>query len=584
MKEAPKTSDSPSFEDLQAAQLAHEEELGKKEAEKKRAEEARAGAEVAYGERTEALGEAKALQANVDKLKKAHIQERIADREKLRESEIAKEQELEGVRGTVAEIDEQIKRIQSLVEGKDISKVAPAVQQALEKALAEKNEITRRSDALSGEIGKIKADQISDDEIKQYQDLKNRIESLNETVATIESNPFVIERLMEEAETENKIRDEVVNATVYGKYTSRSPVWRDFAKEMTQTFLSEEFESRGIDAIKDPKEREEAMKKLASEIAQGVEGGTDSFNDRDWLSKGKATGTLLKNLTGNLGTLDGTAGFLAIAEGAKDQYGRVDEEKMHAAIARHLKSLNLLRSYSAGVSGEYQNYALGNNGEHLKSASFSDRWGRFDSEMNKYGFAASPENPIVPRDAGREVMKESKDSFDKKKSGIVEIDKSVWREDKDKTGKEIEQLRGRLEELSAQLKEAEDVENRVRMGREDVTKLEMAIRDADRDLYEAKRRLDNSQRERQQAGGLAIFKKRKLDQALDSETSRIAALERQKKESEAALKDYKKLVEHAEELRRKEQTSWKLRDGVGTVENKLSLLEGKLANLNKRKE
>ena len=457
MKETPGGTEdpTPSFEELQAAQHEHEEGLEKQEDEKKKEEKARAGAEVGYGERQEALGEARAVQGQIDQLKHERIQERIASRGKLRESEIAKERELEGVNGTIAEIDGQLKKIQSLVTGKDMDKVAPAVKQELERVLAKKEEVTQQSNALANEIGKMKSDEISDDEIRGYQNLRDRVEELSGKVSEIEGNPYVIERLMEEAETENKIRNRVVDATIYGKHTSSSDVWSDFAKEATQLFLSEEFASRGIDAIKDPQEREAAMKKVAGEIMQGVAGSTDWAEDR--MSPSRASGRLLKNLTGNYGTLDGTLGFMASAENAVDRYGdKIDEEKMQAAVSKHLKTLNLIRGYSSGIGDRYQRHALGNNGGKL--------WRSFDSEVRRYGFTTSPEGALIPRGAEGEAVKAVDEFFSKKRNQAVGIDRQLWQAEKTETEKEISERRDRLAELKKQFAEAEDVEERIQKG------------------------------------------------------------------------------------------------------------------------
>ena len=110
------------------------------------------------------------------------------------------------------------------------------------------------------------------------------------------------------------------------------------------------------------------------------------------------------------------------------------------------------------------------------------------------------------------------------------------------------------------------------------------MRRANGELYQAKRDLEDARRERQAAGSFAIFKKRKLEETIVTQTSRIAELEEQKTKDQMAVDEIDQLITRGGELKKRDLVSSKLRNKIQRLESELQDLEGRLTQLNARKE
>ncbi|GEM_PF-2126016 len=595
MKETPPSEPKQlSVEDLKAAQEQHEAEIAAskkaEEEERIRKEKLQTRAGEQYEERGAALEEMGLSQAEVDKFKAERIEERIANAEKLREGEEAKEEELRRASAELAKIGKDLEGVRALISGKSEEEIAPQVKAVLQELIGKNAGAEREAGGLAKELERIKAGQVSGEEVERYRKLQEHIEALNTQVAEIEGNPFVIGRLFEEAKTEHAIRESVVGEANYGVSGGRDR--REFIEEVCQKFLGEEFAARGVDQIKDPKEREKIMRELAREVATGVGGGVDS-SGLQWRLRREPTeneriGAVLKNLLGTEGTLAGTATFFKNAVGEKTSpltkkeglntytFAKYDAEKtrdaVHDLIGRHLGTLNFVRSRALGTR-MHQGNVMG--GDHR----FRDGdWSVFRDGVSKYGFSFAEEGPILPREADPSVIKNTKEKFQKDKDGAQNLEQKMTSEEKEELNQEISRLEKYLQELQSSFDKAEGAEEdmkkyaselRVHGGPESG---KAWIKRIDGEISEAKRRLSEFQAERSNLGILSFGKKRETDERIASEERLISTKNAEKAKLEKDVKAHT----DAENILRQEGQSYKIQDKINDVKQNLGRKKSRL--------
>lgn len=437
----------PSIEELANAQRQHESTIAEKRAkeeaqvveERTKVERIAKNKERApkdYEARETAIEGLNLSRQELDTLKASKIDERIQNAEQLKQGEAAKARELEERQAEFAEIQEHLQAIEQLVVGKALSKIAPEVQTALAHTQQESLRAKQLTQEVLGALEKIKSDQVSVSQIEDYKALQARIEALRVEVMVLEENPFVIDRLFEEATTENEIRDSVVNRV---GYAVRDGARRDFDKMLAQTFLTEEFAARGFDKITDPEKRKKSMQGLAQSlyVTAGGEADETSQNHHN-LDSDEKLGVVLKNLTGRYGHAHGTVGMFKGAGGTaftKD------------LIGRHLGSLNLIRSYSLGA-GRYS--------EEITTRRFDqNEWNSLASDVSQYGFTTNENGAILPKNADPATRESIETAFEAKKAEAEKIAEKLAAEEKEEIGREILRLTTRIEKTQLALAESE---------------------------------------------------------------------------------------------------------------------------------
>lgn len=451
----------PAFdiEALKKAQEAHDRAL--KEAEDReaaKAEDERIAQSQAGGDRESreaVLKELKQLQAEADELEEARIKERLAASAKLKETELAKQAELEATTGDFTALSERLNAVRALVAGKKEAEIATDVREAITQLEVAKAPLETTARELTGELEKIRADQVSDEQVKRYHEIQAGLSKLNQTVAELESNPYLIELLVAEAETENELREDIVQAAVARSetYWRTNEERRKFDEQVAERFLSEEIEARGINLIADRRARKEALEQLAQGMISGMRlGGVQEIYHQGGGQKqvDALTGLALLNLVGGHGTLSGTTGFLRMSEAGfsptawQDQ---VAEKKAEAqAIHNHLGSLNLLRAYGTGMPRFYDRVLTANRSPH--------EWEQFDRELwglanvdPKLGIDTRKSGPLIPRNASAAEKKAIEKDFERNRKQAEALEAKLTTQERGRLGKEIEELTGRLESL-----------------------------------------------------------------------------------------------------------------------------------------
>lgn len=561
-----------SIEELKAAQAKKDAET----AETKRQKEAEEQHERELKERTESdiepresgLAELKLSQTEIDKLKEARIEERITNSEKLKESQTAKETELQKTQDEFNQIDNQLGEIKSLIEGREEKDIAEEIKIALNQVQEKKTGVEKTLQGLSKDLEMMKAESVSDVQIQRYQELLKRMDELNAQVADIEANPYMIERLFAEAKAENEMRDNVVREAMGG--TWRQPKESEIMSQVVQKFLTEEFEARGFDQIKDPKEREKAMREFTQEVASQAGGGADHGPmDLARLKKDERVGLVLKNLVGKYGTMAGTEGFLAIASGGRKFDGRPQDDAIVGNyIRQHLGTLNYLRANSSGLK-TYHDAILGHRfGEH--------DWKSFDGNMYKYGLTAYEGNTIVSHDADKTTKDKTQAEFQKNAKEIQDWEKAAVEQEKAGLTAEIAEAEQGVQKLKDSLSEAEKAKDVTEGARRDniysENEAKRQFENVDKEVTNLETRRAKAEEELNKLGTLSFGKKKELRNEIsriDYELTGYNGKREQKERLEKVLEAYKV------------GSPYKTEDELGKAQQKLNEKKNRLAALSK---
>ena len=573
-QETPEKSETKamSIEELKAVQARKDAETveakRQKEAEGQHQKELEARTEADIEPRESALAELKMSQAEIDELKAARIEEKIANSEKLKESQAAKEAELQKTQDDFNQIENQLAEIQALTEGREEKDIAEEVKAALKQVQEKKTAIGGALQGLTQELGAMKAESVSDVQVQRYQELLKKMDELNAQVADIEANPHMIERLFAEAKTENEMRDNVVREAVGGVW--RQPKETEIMSQVVQRFLTEEFEVRGFDEIKDPKEREKAMREFAQAVASQAGGGADHGpNDFARLKKDERVGILLKNLVGKYGTMAGTEGFLGIASGGQKFDGSPqNDEVVGNYIRQHLGTINYLRANSSGLK-TYSEAILGRRfGEYDRKS--------FDQNMYKYGLTAYEGNAIVPRDSDKNTTDKTQTEFQKNMKEVQDWEQAAVEEEKTQLNAEISEAETevqRIQNIFADAKSAKDFTEQAR--RENI----YSANEAQRRLAEINGTIANLESRRTKAeeelnklGTLSFGRKKEFRNEISRIDHELTGYNGKREQ-----KDYLDKLVKAYET----GSPWKIEDELRKAQQNLNVKKNRLAELNK---
>lgn len=496
-----------SVEELQRIQ---EEHLAEKEAE-----------EQARGKAGEEADERLDLLADVEKLRK-EVEEKKA------RGELKGEISYADLEAGHKEAQERLEQMKKIIEGVPADKIAKEVSDEIARATAEVEDLKNKLDQTEA-IGKL--------------------EKVNQRIAAIEANPAMMELLIAEAKTEDEIRNEVLRSALEQSGSQMSyyprPERQQYLKELVQTFLSEEFEARQISAIKDPKERFQQMRALAQNIVRGlhVRSGMGSFEEyRGPQHKDAFTGVLLKNLVGGYGTSGGTAGFMQFAERGFDPNDRdwQNKESLGKAIGKHLKTLNFMRAYSAGI----KDYHLG---EQIIPCFRG--WGEFDREIWGTGFRPYEGQPIISDKVSEAEKTKIQERFDKVKAKAEKIEEEYKKVAEEKKTAQTQQLEAEIQELQAALPQIQKSEAILegRQWQESTDRLQEELAKLEERIAHLQRTLDGIKQNIEETGFLSFGRRRDLNEDRKGLESEIA----QKTVERDRVKRRLTEVSEAEETKRK---------------------------------
>lgn len=338
------------------------------------------------------------------------------------------------------EAQERLERLRKIIEGVPADKVAKELSEGIAQTMLQVEDLKNKLDQAEA-IGKL--------------------EKIKQRIAEIEANPAMFELLLAEAKTEDQIRGEVVREALAGSGRQLSnralPERQEYLKDLIQVFLTEEFAAREISKIKDPEEQARQMRVLAQNIISGLSVDTGGGRMHEYEGPAKKdiwTGVLLHNLIGAHGTVDGTTGFLHLAElgfSRQDPGSHTEEGKksIGQAISKHLRTLNFMRAYAAGIqSRQVEDRLIPRFGN----------WQGFDREIWGTGFSASENRPILPKNVGESEKAKIQEEFERVKERAVKIEEGYKQKEEAEKTATIQQLESQIQELRAILPQIEQAE------------------------------------------------------------------------------------------------------------------------------
>lgn len=581
----------PDIEKLRRLQAEEDAKVAEKKKQEETEAQLRARAKEDLKKRESALKELALLQAELDKLRAARIEERIERSKALRESEAAKEAELQRVQNELKRLEEWLEEVSSLVKGRRKEEIAEEVKTALDKAQKRKKELEEALSNLEQELKSIRAELVSDDEIQKYQQLLERIDSLNNQIAEIETNPYVLELLFAEAKEENEIRDLVVREAVGFE---RDPKSAEFIERVVQRFLTEEFEFRKFNEIQDPTERLEAMRRFAFDMATIVGGIADSTGSVDLAypqkaSEGALAGVLLKNLVGKLGTLYLLLTLLERVASSRHSAGEPRDKSITIPyINQHLGTLNFLRALAYGLKVYGQDIL----GHRLSKG----EWDKFNMEFSRYyskdydGIYSN--GPLIPSNVDEATKERIRAEFEKTIKEIQAWERSEVEREKIELVGRIAEHEAKIQDLERLLSEIESEEKRLSQKEQEIKQAEEEIKSKKRELANVQMQITNLQTELAKLesqldslGPLSWIKRRQLQKEINNKQKDIRELEKKKEELEADIKKKnEELAKHREErdeLQRKIANKSKLNDELRRWQESLYRMKQRLEDLNK---
>lgn len=315
-------------------------------------------------ERESAISELRATNAEFSDIDKVEIEQR-AD---TLESTISSLSELttayEETQKSINELQSVVAEMQAIIG--DNQSVAPEVAAALEEANKNLEIYGKIAEKQKNEIGELEQHRTSlleDDQLKNFERLRTQVTDLTAKIADLESDDAVIDLLVGSQETglegfaqaENTLRNSVVQevqAQLGNGYVN--PLRREYAKVLTQKFLTEEFKARGIYEITDQRQRIEAMKDLSHNIRIALR--DKLITGTRYLDEGRSayqmSGVALSNIIGMGGSPDRLQ-FVRLSEDRS--ISSRDEQAIRQTtryfILKHLDTINFMLSQAEGYGG-----------------------------------------------------------------------------------------------------------------------------------------------------------------------------------------------------------------------------------------
>ena len=184
-----------SIEDLLRLQEAHEGmERQKQEEENQRAAE-KAEAQAYLDKRVEIIEQITLLQKEIERMGGREMEERIAASEELKALEEEKASELEEIKAGMDEMQSYLDAVQEIIARSESTGMgaAPEVIRALSDAQAVLDELMQGAPALIAEIALLQSRQISPEQVREYQWIRDELAHLTLFLGEIEQHPLMRE-------------------------------------------------------------------------------------------------------------------------------------------------------------------------------------------------------------------------------------------------------------------------------------------------------------------------------------------------------------------------------------------------------
>lgn len=462
-----------SLDELRAAQQEHREKVETARqvaaAEEAHKQELQAQAVAGYGTRIDLTQELAQVQSDIELEDAKQTKEKIAKTEELLQTERQKIAELKASETVFAQLQERIQSINEMLVGVPPEEISAKVQQGLGSAQQQFDALSESRAVITASIEQTRNDMISDEEMEKYKAMVARQEEIAKALTALEETPALAELLTEEAKNESELRTDFKDAAV--RASLRSPVpgapTTELIYKLADQFLTEEFVSREVNQIKDPKQTLDTMRQLTANFISGF--GQDSHQfaykrdprgndipDFDSKEDQFLASLFFKAMIGlgNSGTV------LHFAESAShglpdqsDEYKRESFRALSAEIKKHLGTVNLLRASSLGASQARETII----NENIV-------WTDFDMKLrmtNEFEINWGP-GPILPKDATPVQIEKIKAEYDKNFQAAKERAEAVL----EKRAREVQERKTQLAaanaELQAKVDRAEQIDRELK--------------------------------------------------------------------------------------------------------------------------
>jgi hypothetical protein len=516
----------PSIEELERAQKEHEEKVRLEqeeiETQKRKDEELTARAGEDYAKRADLMAELKTNDQEAKNLQAQGIEKRIQESERLKGAKSEREELLASLNIEVDSAKERLSQIEQLVLGKNEEMIAETTKKALVAARTKLQELESQAGALHQEISTIGEQLVSDEMVENYNLLISKNTELNSEIDDLSLNPSLIEILHNEALTEDTIRDEIISSakshSTEQMQSRQNPERLAYVEKLSQLFITEELEAQDPATLKEQGKSNQILSKIRSGILVGLSSrdimGYDAISRSDPKEQRyKWAGLLLKNLIGSYGTSGGTMNLLITEERGNVEHGqdsaqrnRENSRLIKPAVQRHLKSLNLVKSYVENIQDPlYRNTIIGAVG----------LWRDFDHDyrLSGAGYDDRGGSPLISRDATPQIREEMTNEYNKNKELARGLEASFIETNKRRRDQRIEELDKEIEGLTNQLTEQENNEKELKSLPKDY-EIETKIRDLNNRLYSLNSEIKSLEDERYRLGIFGFRRRGQIDQEI----------------------------------------------------------------------
>lgn len=552
------------LEEIEAAQLDHEQKQqslrDEEAATLARQNELKAQAGQDYATRADLVYESRQILQGIEDAHAAQIEERLAEVDRLGKSQTEKEAELAQGEEEFNALSDRFNRISAMIvriKGKGPeSDIAETTSQALKEAQSNYDALSAKRSLVIDQLEKIKTGrQITDAAVAHYHLLIERQQQIAEQLTALEENPVLVELLADEAKNEGQLRVQFKREalTAAETYSKMNPERQALVEKLVDQYLTEEFEARGINGIKDPHQKMERKRDLVQHMAYSF-----TIDDTQRLAYGYNidnfdvikdqifAGKFLHNLIGGFGSENGTAGF---AEWAVNGINTGREEPRNSprhqhAIAegvyRHLGTINLLRANSLGLDKGPLRGRI--------TVGF-ESWQNIENELRQTGELTVDlgEKPIIPVNASPGQKARIERGYEENFQAARELSQTIAQKQEKDRLERITAVETEVKRLQGLLERAKEIENHIRqLG--DVSQFGARLSNARASLHDKEIDLKTNQADLDHTGSLSFLRRGKLEQEIGRLESAKSVNQREVERFEKILEDIEKLKAEKAEI------------------------------------
>lgn len=526
----------PSIEELERVQAEHEAERARleEEAARRQAEEAEVKRRAAplAAEHRERVRAARGLHRDIRTKESGGVIQRMEQTEALRVEEIGLVADLETRAAEFEKARQYLARVEQLAAGKE--DIADQVQRTLVAAQEQVGTLDGPVRDLEARLKNVRERQISPQEAAEYRALQEKMAETIERIHEISQDPHVMEVLMNNAETEEGIRQEFLDAALRENGWRTEGVRADIVSRATQRFLTEEIDRAGINALTDPATHREALRALANNMLVGLQTYRPPDESAERLDTDEErrrfySGVVLKALVLQPGLLESLPDYLARSEtGQKqDPYGRLKHEERKAqaagaveafneAVGKHLETLNMLRAYALEIDENHSNAVPPVRMNAWNEATSKGLWRDPRSQ-----YVVEHNGPILPRAGFGEpsLMVATQERYEADREAARKIERSLLEADIAVRQESLVEEERALEELKAKREKIRELE--LAANPSDLTRVQEELYELGKPLYNWEENKRRSERELERLGRFHPLERRRYERQIKDSDAQI---------------------------------------------------------------